>query len=117
MRFLRTHPRLRSHSVRLRLCCFGAQPISRTGSLLRAKLRNTQHEQMSSACPPRTDIGLARPKHYADRMLWNFLAPAPRSRMVQFASRWTGLNFADGLEQKPLGSNPRMQLGKLPFYH
>jgi hypothetical protein len=36
MRFLRTHPRLRSHSVRLRLCS-GAQLISRTGSLLRVK--------------------------------------------------------------------------------
>ena len=36
MRFLRTHPRLRGHSVRLRLCS-GAQPTSRTGSLLRVQ--------------------------------------------------------------------------------
>jgi len=50
MRFLRTHPRLRSHSVRLRLCS-SAQPISRTGSLLRVKLRRTQYEHMFSACP------------------------------------------------------------------
>jgi|SRR5882724_8162642 len=34
-----------------------------------SKLRNTQHEQMSSALPPRADIGLAAPKHYADRVL------------------------------------------------
>ena len=26
------------------------------------KLRNTQHEQMSSALPPRTDVSLVRPK-------------------------------------------------------
>src|SRR5258708_22434626 len=36
------------------------------------KLRNTQHEQMSSALLPRTDIGLAHPKHCADRTLWNY---------------------------------------------
>jgi hypothetical protein len=42
-------------------------PMSEMG----VKLRNTQHEQMSSALPPRTDIVLAAPKHYADRMLWN----------------------------------------------
>ena len=29
------------------------------------KLRNTQHEQMSSALAPRTDIGLARPQNVA----------------------------------------------------
>ncbi len=32
------------------------------------KLRNTQHEQMSSTLPPRTDAGL---KHYAHRTLWS----------------------------------------------
>src|SRR6202035_4087155 len=30
--------------------------------LLRVKLRNTQHEQMSSALHPTTDVGLARAK-------------------------------------------------------
>ena len=34
--------------------------LNATESLLRVKLRNTQHEQMSSALAPRTDIGLAR---------------------------------------------------------
>src|SRR6266850_2640512 len=29
------------------------------------KLRNTQHEQMSSAFPPRTDVGSARPQNIA----------------------------------------------------
>src|SRR6266700_645306 len=32
------------------------------------KLRNTQHEQMSSTLPPRTDAGI---KHYAHRTLWS----------------------------------------------
>src|SRR5450755_4224346 len=35
---------------------------SRSACLKGAKLRNTQHEQMSSALAPRTDVGLARPK-------------------------------------------------------
>jgi hypothetical protein len=36
------------------------------------KLRNTQHEQMYSALPPRTDVGLARPtSRFADPLLWN----------------------------------------------
>src|SRR5258708_39841808 len=35
-------------------------------------------------------------------MLWNFLEPAPRSRMAQFACRWTGLNFTHGLSKKLL---------------
>ena len=39
----------------------------------RVKLRNTQHEQMSSALPPRTDVGSARPKRCADRVLWKFV--------------------------------------------
>src|SRR5258706_359580 len=37
------------------------------------KLRKTQHEQMSSALLPRTDFGLAAPKHDADRMLRNVM--------------------------------------------
>jgi len=32
------------------------------------KLRNTQHEQMSSALAPRTDIDLARPKKLVARI-------------------------------------------------
>ncbi len=36
-----------------------------TGCLLWVKLRNTQHEQMSSAFPPRTDVGSARPQNIA----------------------------------------------------
>src|SRR6267142_1362894 len=40
-------------------------------SPLRVKLRNTQHEQMSSALTPTTDIGLVARKHCADRPLWN----------------------------------------------
>ena len=31
-------------------------------SPLWVKMRNTLHEQMSSALPPRTDVGLVRPK-------------------------------------------------------
>jgi hypothetical protein len=52
MRFLR---RLRSHSVRLRLCS-GAQLISRTGSLLRVKTGRTRTEHMSSVVHPITDV-------------------------------------------------------------
>ncbi len=33
------------------------------------KLRNTLHEQMSSAFLPRTDVGLGAPKHCSDQML------------------------------------------------
>ena len=55
MRFLRRHPCLRSHSVRLRLCS-GAQLISRTGSLLRVKLRRTQCEHMFSALPSNSTL-------------------------------------------------------------
>jgi hypothetical protein len=64
MRFLRTHPRLRSHSVRLRLCS-SAQPISRTGSLLRVKLRRTQYEHMFSALPSSSDIA-RRSRHVSN---------------------------------------------------
>jgi hypothetical protein len=39
------------------------QVVSRSSECrIGVKLRNTQHEQMSSAPPPRTDVGLARPK-------------------------------------------------------
>jgi hypothetical protein len=59
-------------------------------------------------------IGPAR-KVLPEQTIRVLVGPAPRTRMVQFACRWTGLNFTDGLEQKTLGSNPRMQLGKQSF--
>jgi hypothetical protein len=43
--------------------------------LLWVKLRNIQHEQMSSALLPRTDVGLARPKElrgFEGHKIWNF---------------------------------------------
>jgi hypothetical protein len=46
------------------------------------KLRNTQHEQMSSALTPRTDIGLVARKHCADRVLWNFSEEAARHKRL-----------------------------------
>jgi hypothetical protein len=42
----------------------------------RVKPRNTQPEQMSSALPPRTDVGVASGPEQADRTFWNFVEPS-----------------------------------------
>ena len=49
-----------SVAYRMNLLCVTIRSRARIPKWV--KLRNTQHEQMSSALPPTTDVGLARPK-------------------------------------------------------
>jgi hypothetical protein len=57
-------------------------------SLLRVKLRNTQHEQMSSALPPRTDVSLVRPKALrGSRLVKHLVAIESLSAIEQTATK------------------------------
>jgi hypothetical protein len=63
------------------------------GRLLRwVKLRNTQHERLSSALPPRTDVGLARPKYITRIECYGTFAF--RSTSIGFRFRGSGVRIS-----------------------
>jgi hypothetical protein len=63
------------------------------GRLLRwVKLRNTQHERLSSALPPRTDVGLARPNTIT--RIEGYGTFAFRSTSIGFRFRGSGVRIS-----------------------
>ncbi len=72
------------------------RPVRFATRLSLVKLRNTQHEQMSSAVPPGTDVGLAFPKTFCGPKAINFDESFPN-----FAE-WARPSLVKGLPPKVL---------------